>query len=94
MSEKYVPYDTGRLSASRRVNEKRIAWGGSWRGKNRTVKYAKYQYYSDDSGWKRNRTVHPLARSRWDMAVFENEMNGFKWRVTHELKKIAKEEGW
>lgn len=40
-------------------------------------------------------TYHtPGTRDHWDKAVFENEMRGFKWRVTHELKKIAKEEGW
>ena len=41
-----------------------------------------------------NKSVHPLAQSHWDLAVYRNEMNGFKLRVTRELKKIANEEGW
>ena len=41
-----------------------------------------------------NRSKHPLAQSHWDLAVYRNELNGFKWRVTHKLKEIARREGW
>lgn len=94
MTEKYVPYKTGALTQSGRVlKDGTIRWGFDAKKPN----YAIYPYEGIGRGGKPmsyTRTVHPLARSHWDLAVYNLERPGFKWRVTRELKKIAKEEGW
>lgn len=91
MTEKYVPFRTGALNESVEVTDEYIVWGG--RG---TVDYAIFPYIGKRKGKKMNYTTtfHPLARDHWDQAVLKYEMPSFKWRVTHELKKIAEEEGW
>lgn len=93
MTEKYVPYKTGALTKSGRVLKNGIYWGYN----KKHPKYAIYPYYGITKGDKPmsyNKRFHPLARSYWDEAVFENEMDGFKKRVTRRLKDIAREERW
>lgn len=94
MTEKYVPYKTGALTKSGRVlKDGTIRWGFDIKKPN----YAIFPYEGVGRGGSimhYTRTVHPLARSHWDLAVYNLERNAFKWRVTHKLKEIAEEEGW
>lgn len=105
MSEQYIPYRTGALTESGRVLKDGIHWGFEGTSSDgRTLKstfkrprYAIYPYRGIARNGHRmifNRTVHPLAQSHWDKAVLRNDGRAFKWRVTHELKQIARDEGW
>lgn len=95
MTEKYVPYKTGALTRSGRIlkNPVRIQWGYNIKHPN----YAIFPYLgiaNNGNPMRFNTNVHPLARARWDLAVKKLEMPTFIRKVTHELKKIAEEEGW
>lgn len=95
LTTKYVPFKTGALTWSGRVlkNPVRIQWGYETRKPN----YAIYPYLgiANNGGKMRfNKTVHPFARARWDLAVKEHDMPTFIREVTYALKKIAREEGW
>lgn len=92
LTEKYVPYKTGDLNDNVYVDDEQIVWGYS----GRSAEYAIFPYHGVRKGKRLNytTTVHPLARSHWDQAVLKHDMNAFKWRVTHALKKLAEEEGW
>ena len=95
MTTKYVPFKTGALTWSGRVlkNPIRIQWGFE----NKKPNYAIYPYFgiaNNGNKMRFNKTIHPFARARWDLAVREREMDKFTLEVTYALKKIAREEGW
>ena len=95
MTTKYVPFKTGALTWSGRVLKRpvRIQWGYDKKKPN----YAIYPYLGISRTGKPmrfNKTVHPGARSHWDLAVKKYEMATFVKEVTYALKKIAREEGW
>lgn len=95
MTTKYVPFKTGALTWSGRVlrNPVRIQWGYDRKKPN----YAIYPYLGiarNGNAMRFNKTVHPFARARWDMAVKEHDMAAYTREVTYALKKIAREEGW
>lgn len=100
LTEKYVPYKTGALSRSGRVlKDGTIRWGfgeQKYPRKNRPD-YARFPYEGIGRGGKQMRyttTVHPLATHHWDLRVYNLDRAYFIRKVTQELKKIAKEEGW
>lgn len=95
MTTKYVPFKTGALTWSGRVlkNPIRIQWGYDKRKPN----YAIYPYLGIANNGKPmrfNKTVHPGARSHWDLAVKKLEMPKYIHEVTLMLRRTAREEGW
>lgn len=108
MSEKYVPYESGTLQRAWEANEDYLQWGNGYTPYVHYI-YEGIVYrpnFLTKYGWRspvgkpkyasgvRMKYHTPGTQSHWDRAVFRNDMNRFKWRVTHELKKIAEEEGW
>lgn len=100
LTEKYVPYKTGALSRSGRIlKDGTIRWGFGEQARPRKNRpeYARFPYEGIGRGGKQmqyTRTVHPFATHHWDLQVYNRDRAYFTRRVTQELKKIAKEEGW
>lgn len=95
MTTKYVPFKTGALTWSGRVLKSpvRVQWGYNTRKPN----YAIFPYLGIANNGKPmrfNKTVHPGARSHWDLAVKKYEMPKFTKEVTLRLTRMAREEGW
>lgn len=88
----YVPYKSGNLSRSGYIKqtsrEVQLVWGQAGIGD--TMKYARYQYYADDSFWNRTRDVHPLATSYWT-DVIERGTPGFSKLVAYAAPLMQKE---
>lgn len=74
--EPYIPYDTGNMDRRTRITATEDHGTITY-----LTKYARYQYYGDNSyitgannptSWNRNLDTHPLATSFWDKACWQN----------------------
>ena len=93
--EPYVPYHTGALNSSGHVVYHARSVSLSWRAYDPRsgYNYAGVQYEGPDSGWNRDRTVHPLAKSHWT-DVLKEEGHQDLVRVTTEIIQERVAEKW
>ena len=96
----YVPYSSKPRTSSHRKHLAQYTIGGrkdgiKYSATNRGYDYASAQYYADDSGWNRDRSVHPLARSDWagddvKKIIWKSYVKDARTIVTSYLKSGAK----